>query len=168
MEWIRNEITLPLQGPKKTFQLSLVNACDISPNFDEPGRIWDGGHDGPYLPTAPLKIEVQEFYPSPGREYLHTLIILEDSASPVTIENSYYAITPESLPTLDTLETWALDSTRFRRRVIFGDKLQGSFMSLARRYAECAIELPLVSIILTHKLVCFAALTLILFHLGSS
>jgi hypothetical protein len=34
-----------------------------------------------------LEIEVQEFYPSPGREKFHDLIISEDNASVISIES---------------------------------------------------------------------------------
>jgi hypothetical protein len=146
MEWIRDEITLPLHGPKKSFQLSLVNACDISsPCFDEAGRISVSAHENPHIPTEALEIEVQEFYPSPGREKFHDLIISEDNDSVITIEKSYYAITPESLPTLDDLERWSFESAKFQSIVLFINKLQGSFIALARRYFECKTALPLVS-----------------------
>jgi hypothetical protein len=146
MKWIRDEITLPLRGPKKSFQLSLVNSCDISlPYFDASGRISVSAHENPHIPTVPLEIEVQEFHPSPGREKFHDLIIFEDNASVITIEKSYYAIIPESLPTLDDLEWWAFESARFRSIALFVNKLQGSFIALARRYSECKAALPLVS-----------------------
>jgi hypothetical protein len=146
MEWIRDEITLPLHGPKKYFQLSLVNACDISsPYFDESGRISVSAHEDPHIPTVALEIEVQEFYPSPGREKFHDLIISDENASVITIEKSYYAITPDSLPTLDDLERWSFESARSRSIVLFVNKLQGSFIALARRYCECKTVLPLVS-----------------------
>jgi hypothetical protein len=146
MEWIRDEINLPLRGPKKSFPLSLVNSCDISsPYFDEAGRISISTHENPHIPTVPPEIEVQEFYHSPGREKFHDLIISEDNASVVTIEKSYYAITPESLPTLEDLERWAVESARFRSIALFVNKLQGSFIALARRYSECKTALPLVS-----------------------
>jgi hypothetical protein len=82
-----------------------VNSCDISsPYFDEAGRISVSAHEHPHISTVPLEIKMQDFYPYPGREKFHDFIISEDNASVVTIEKSYYAITPESFSTLEDLE----------------------------------------------------------------
>jgi hypothetical protein len=122
-----------------------VNSCDISsPYFDEAGRISVSAHEHPHISTVPLEIKMQDFYP-PGREKFHDFIISEDNASVVTIEKSYYAITPESFSTLEDLEGWTFELARFRSIALFVNKLQRSFIVLARRYSECKTALPLVS-----------------------
>jgi hypothetical protein len=122
----------------------LVNFCDISAIVKD-RDYWAGGHDGPWMPVPPLQIVVQDFEPGPGREIKHNLnVTLKDSKETVLTAPSYYAIPIDSIPTLEKLSSWALDSTRFQRRSLFDEGLQGSFMSLARRYHECKTVLPLV------------------------
>ena len=97
------------------------------------------------MPVAPLQIVVQDFQPGPGREIKHNLnVTLKDSKETLLTAPSYYAIPTDSLPTLEKLSSWALDSTRLQRRSIFDEGLQGAFMSLACRYYECKTVLPLV------------------------
>jgi hypothetical protein len=142
--WLRRNLP-PLQGPRRIVELSLVNFCDISAVVKDKDYTWDGGHDGPWIPVTPLQIVVQDFEPRSGREIKHNLnVTLMDSQKTFLTQSSYYAIPADSLPTLDRLSRWALDSTQFQRRSIFDEGLQGSFMSLARRYYECKTALPLV------------------------
>jgi len=150
LSWIKDEIHLPLIGSTRTIQLSFWDKCDTNIFLERSGAVahgalWNGGHDGPYSLPAVLDIKIKEFVPQPGREHRHNLRVLVNGTTPELAQNSYYAIPSDSLPTLESLETWALELTRFRRRAIFGDNLQGSFMSLARKYAECEKLLPLVS-----------------------
>jgi hypothetical protein len=127
--------------------LSLVNFCDISAFVNDQDYTWNGGHDGPWMPVAPFQIVVQDFDPEPGREIKHHLnVTFGDSKETVLTAPSYYAIPTDSLPTLEMLSQWGLDSTRFERRCIFDERLQGSFMSLARKYYECKTFLPLVGL----------------------
>lgn len=146
IRWLKRNLT-PLRGSRRIVELSLVNFCDISAWVKDHDYTWDGGHDGPWMPVAPLQITVQDFEPGPGREIKHNLnVTLTDSKKTVLTAPSYYAIPADSIPTLETLSRWALDSTRFQRRSIFDEGLQGSFMSLARKYYECRSVLPLRSL----------------------
>lgn len=146
IRWLKRNLT-PLRGSRRTVQLSLVNFCDISAYVNDFDIIWDGGHDGPWMPIPPLQITVQNFEPETGREIKHNLnVTLTGSKKAVLTAPSYYAIPDDSLPTLQELSKWALDSTRHQRRSIFDEGLQGSFMSLARRYYESKAVLPLVSL----------------------
>jgi hypothetical protein len=146
LSWIKDEIPL-LMSPKRIVQLSFWDHCDTNIFLERSNNTWDGGHDGPYVLPELFKIEVQDFVPHPGRQNRHNLDVFEDYDNMVPAENFYYAIPEKSLPTLEDLETWALELTRYKRRAIFGDSLQGAFMSLARRYYECKPALPLVSLI---------------------
>lgn len=146
---IKDEVPLVLTNPKRIVQLSFWDNCDTNIFLEHSDDVWNGGHDGPYILPALFEIEVQDFVPLPGTQDRHNLHVLEDNGFTLPAETFYYAIPEESLPTLGSLETWALELTRFKRRAIFGDSLQGSFMSLARRYYECEEALPLVSFVST-------------------
>ena len=142
--WQRRNIPL-LQGPRRMIELALVNFCDISAFVKDKDYTWAGGHDEPWTTLPPLRLVVQNFEPRPGREIKHNLnVTLVDSKKTVLTPPSYYAVPEASLPTPEQLFNWALDSAQLQRRSIFGEGLQGSFMSLARRYYECKASLPLV------------------------
>ncbi len=128
-------------------QLSFWDLCDTNIFLERSNNTWDGGHDGPYILPSLFEIDVKDFEPHPAKRNRHNLCVFEDYDSTVPAKDLYYAIPEESLPTLEGLEAWVLSLTRFKRRAIFGDSLQGSFMSLARRYYECERVLPLVSYI---------------------
>lgn len=146
--WLKRNLP-PLQGPRRIVEVSLVNFCDISAFVKDKDYTWNGGHDGPWIPVTPLQLVVQDFEPRPGRAIKHNLnVTLVDSKKTILTAPSYYAIPADSLPTLERLSQWALESTRLQRRSLFDEGLQGSFMSLARRYYECKNELPLVRICL--------------------
>lgn len=108
--------------------------------------IWaTGGHDGPWKVANPLEIVIQDFTPRPGMEHRHIF----NGKSPQDIGEratapQFYAIPENSLPTLETLEAWALETTRNHSRAFIG-AFHGSFLSLGRRYCECKKPLPLVS-----------------------
>jgi hypothetical protein len=131
-------------------RICLVNFCDLS-NISTPDMlnrvpwIWDGGYDGPFIDSASLDIEVQEFEPLPGKEHKHILNV--GCAGTTTSTNpEVYAIPVDCLPSLDTLVTWVLDTTRYSGRACFGSGFHGTFLSLALRYYECERDLPLVSL----------------------
>jgi hypothetical protein len=145
LSWVQQEIPSRLTSPKRIVQLSFWDLFDTNIFLERSNNAWDGGHDGPYILPALFEIEVQDFEPDPAKQSRHNLCMFEDYDSTVPTENFYYAIPEESLPTLESLETWMFELTRFKRRAIFGESLQGSFMSLARRYYECERTLPLVS-----------------------
>ena len=128
-------------------EVSLVNSCDISVLVKDNDYGWDGGHDGPWIPVMPLRLVVQYFEPRLGKEFKHNLNVTSvESKKTVLTAPSYNAIPADSLPTLERLLQWALESTRVQRRSLYDEGLQGSFMSLARRYYECQTVLPLVRI----------------------
>jgi hypothetical protein len=109
--------------------------------------IWDSGYDGPLIDPASLDIEVQEFEPLPGKEHKHILNIW--CADTTTSTNpGFYAIPVDCLPSMDTLVTWVLDTTRYDGQACFGSGFHGTFLSLALRYYECERDLPLVSLFL--------------------
>jgi hypothetical protein len=150
VKWLHNNVT-PLRGPRRTMSICLVNYCDLS-NFTTPDVldltpwIWDGGHDGPWVDSSCLEIEVQDFEPLPGKEYKHILdVTLSDSNKTVSTSPRYNAIPTECFPSLETLETWVLDTTRHSRQAFFASTFHGTFLSLALRYCECERDLPLVS-----------------------
>lgn len=147
MKWLKQHVT-PLYGPRKSVRICLANFCDIS-KFSPPDIlsqlpwIWDGGHDGPRIGSACLDLTVQDFVPLQGKEHEHTLDISRGGAT-ITTSPQFYAIPEDSLPSLETLESWVLDTTRHSRRAFFGSSFHGTFLSLALRYCECERELPLV------------------------
>ena len=132
-------------------RICFVNFCDLS-NCSTPDMlnrapwIWDSGYDGPFIDSASLDIEVQEFEPLPGKEHQHVLNIwcagTANSPNP-----GFYAIPADCLPSLDTLVTWVLDTTRYDGRACLGSGFHGTFLTLALRYTECERDLPLVSLL---------------------
>jgi hypothetical protein len=128
-----------------------VNFCDLS-NFSTPEKlnqapwIWDGGYDEPFINSASLDIEVQEFKPLPGKEHKHILNIWCEDTTTSTTNPGFYAIPEDCLPSLDDLVKWVLDTTRYSGRACFGSGFHGTFLSLALRYYECERDLPLVSL----------------------
>ena len=142
VKWLKNNVT-PLRGPRRTMSVCLVNYCDLS-NFATPDVlnlvpwIWDGGHDGPWIDSSCLEIEVQDFDPLPGKEHKHTLeVTLAGSNDTISTSPQFYAIPTECIPSLDILETWVLDTTRHSRQAFFASTFHGTFLSLALRYCEC-------------------------------
>jgi hypothetical protein len=131
-------------------RLCLVNFCDLS-YFSTPDIlnqvpwIWDGGHDGPWIDSAYLDIEVQDFEPLPGEEHKHVLEVGWSEGMTTSNTPEFYAIPTDCLPSLECLETWVLETTQHSRRACFGSGFHGTFLSLALRYCECERDLPLVS-----------------------
>lgn len=152
MKWLKKHVT-PLHGPRTSVRICLVNFCDLS-KFTTPEVliqkpwIWIGGHDGPWIDSAYLDIEVQEFQPMQGKEHKHTLNVTWNGDTTVSTRPHFYAIPEDCLPSLETLERWVLDTTRYSRRAFFGSGFHGTFLSLAVRYCECERDLPLVSVVL--------------------
>ena len=142
--WLRRNVT-HLHSSRRIVELSLVNLCDISSLVEHQEHNLNGGHHGPWTPVTPLRIVVQDFNPGSGRELKHYLnVALMDGKKTVLTAAPCNAIPADSLPTLEQITQWALDSAWAYRRSIFDEGLQGSFMSLARRYYECKTVLPLV------------------------
>jgi hypothetical protein len=143
---LKNEVT-PLFGPKAILRIAAYNLCDVSQFISGyADLIWAGGDVEHWKVAAPLELEVQAFMPRPNREFQH---IDEDigpsevAVSSAEKELQYYAIPEASLPSLELLENWALETTRYNKRALVGG-FKGNFLSLARRYCESSKELPLV------------------------
>lgn len=146
LAWLETEVG-HLYGPRKPLSLSLAVFCDSSSllfDTDSNFTVWAaGGHDGPWSVASPLEIEVQAFQPKRGREHHHVFGDPQDDNEAAT-SSRLFAIPEESLPSLEKLEGWALESARNHPRAFIGG-IRGSFVSLARRYFECKQMLPLVS-----------------------
>jgi hypothetical protein len=149
LEWLKKHVT-PLQGQRKTMRICLFNSCDLS-NFTAPSKlngapwVWDGGYDGPWIDPACLDITVQKFKPLPGEDGKHSLQVALSNGGIDAISPQYDAIPSDSLPSLETLEAWVIDTNRHSRRAFFNSCFHGTFLSLALRYCGCERELPLVS-----------------------
>ncbi|KAH8685530.1 hypothetical protein BGZ60DRAFT_395392 [Tricladium varicosporioides] len=150
VSWLKTEITT-LYGPKKVLRISPVSFCD-QPASDNPrykaNRQWHytraGGEDKPWRVAAPLELEIQAFQPRSNLDN-----DLTGSAIPsltISDDPELYAIPEKSLPSLETLEVWALNTTRQHRRALVGG-FQGAFLSLARRYCECERDLPMKELV---------------------
>lgn len=149
-KWLKNHVT-PLHGSRRNMKICLYNDCDLSQfsptdMWIQASWIWYGGYDGPRIKSACLELEVQDFEPLRGKEHEHCLEVNRFGARTFSINPRFYGIPTDSLPTLETLENWVLDTTRHSRRSFFGSSFHGTFLSLALRYCECERELPLVSI----------------------
>jgi hypothetical protein len=152
LAWLKEEVHARF-GPRKTLSISLTAFCDANSllfDTDVESQIWaSGGHDGPWTIASPLEIVIQDFEPTAGKEYRH---IFDRDPTDHPGEKStapqFYAIPADSLPNLETLEAWALETARNHPRAFFG-RIRGPFLSLARRYCECKKPLPLVSCSLT-------------------
>jgi len=108
--------------------------------------MWAGGDIEHWKVAAPLELEVQAFKPRPNREFQHVDMDVGPSDVAVStggMDLQYYAIPEASLPSLELLENWALDTTRHNKGALVGE-FNGNFLSLARRYCECPKVLPLV------------------------
>jgi len=143
--WLKEEVPA-LSGPRKQSSVSLTAFCDAESLLpDTASQIWTfGRHDGPWPIAKPLEIVVQDFSPRPGREYRH---IFERSPYAVSGETTAapqcHAIPEESLPNLETLEYWGLETARCHPRA-FIKGLRAPFLMLARKYCEYKKPLPLV------------------------
>ncbi|KAF4630237.1 hypothetical protein G7Y89_g7900 [Cudoniella acicularis] len=155
-EWLKSHVT-SLYEPKELLRISSISFCD-QPGEDNPYYLakqkWDynraGGEDPKIRWEAPnpLELEVQAFKPKPNGEYQHfpgrdtsnsTFAIPSVAAS---TDLYFYVIAENSLPSLDSLEAWALHTTKLHKCALVGG-FQGDFLSLARRYCECKKELPM-------------------------
>jgi hypothetical protein len=100
----------------------------------------------PWKKTIGLELKVRRFSPRDGAEELHCLPIHDrDTFRSRLIPGEFYAIPADSLPTLEELEDWALDTVITNHAVGFLGGLRASFLTFARRYIECPSDLPLVS-----------------------
>ncbi|KAE9377782.1 hypothetical protein N431DRAFT_478944 [Stipitochalara longipes BDJ] len=150
--WLKEEVPA-LFGPRKRLNISLTTFCDANSlvfNTDAGSQIWaSGGHDGPWSVAKPLEIVVQDFIPTAGKEHRH---IFERSpyagSGGTTTAPQCYAIPDDSLPNLETLEAWALETSRHHPRA-FVRRFRAPFLSLARRYCECKKPLPLQDLMRT-------------------
>ena len=155
INWLQTHVT-PLQGPKRTLNICFVNLCDfgthMAASFVNP-TAWRGGYDQySWTDASTLQLEVQSFEPSLkslGFGDMHSPDVhptpSEDTSICQTGPPHCYAITAESLPSLNKLESWVLETTQHWRRPIFASGVHGTFFALALRYTQCKQELPLVS-----------------------
>jgi hypothetical protein len=91
---------------------------------------------------------IQDFKPKSGaeEEHIFNAYSSKDGVKSTTAPQ-FYAIPRDSLPSLDILEAWALETVQDHPLAFIGG-IRGSFLALARRYSDCKRPLPEVSCIL--------------------
>lgn len=93
--------------------------------------------------AAPLEIQVQSFTPLSGRENHHQLHFR--GLRQIIPGDEFYAIPEKSLPSLEDIEEWALETMVSYPRHAFLGWLRSTFVHFARSYYESDKDLPLVS-----------------------
>jgi hypothetical protein len=100
----------------------------------------------PYKKESPLKLQVQSFSPTNGRENSHVMCVGDSELLPDQTFSTSYAVPPDALPTLENIEAWALDTMiSYPRHASFG-WLRSAFLQFARAYCITRNNLPLVRI----------------------
>lgn len=101
----------------------------------------------PWKKTVGLQLRVRKFSPREGGDKAHSLTLHDsDSGQTQPLPAEFYAIPANTLPTLQELEKWAMDTvTTFHANGFLGG-LRASFLSFALLYSECEADIPLVSL----------------------
>lgn len=143
IDWLKNKVG-PLQGSKQSLKISFANFTIPQELWRSCGTVYTGGFCDPWTAAVPLDIEVQGFVPQSDNGDDYSLDLLHYDEQVVSSMRPAYCVIPAGkLPSLDTLENWAMETSRCHRRAFMGG-FRGSFLSFATRYADSPKDLPMV------------------------
>jgi hypothetical protein len=151
LDWLGKEVT-QLSGIPQTITVFLSPCYSFKTSKDiEFSKYMEARPKYNYtIPSfkraVPLEITVRQFTPLQGSEARHIMYVYDsDTPESTPAPMACYAIPPEFLPSLESIETWALDTmTSYPMHASLG-WLRSSFFNFAYTYCESPKDIPLVS-----------------------